>query len=84
MHYQMLSPASFGSCAICLSPHDGVDFMDSLQLPRVSVHRAHNARMCYLGSAIKTRGINPSKWPTATMEVISVKNCFPQSASQKE
>lgn len=47
-HYQMLSPASFGSCAICLSTNDGVDFMDCMQLPRVPVHRAHNARTCYL------------------------------------
>lgn len=78
----MLSPASFGSCAICLSIHDGVDFVDCLQLPRVPGHGAHNARTCYLGSAIKTWGINPSEWPIATMEVVSVKNI--QSASQKE
>lgn len=28
--YQMLGPASFGSCTICLSPQDGVDLVGCL------------------------------------------------------
>lgn len=41
--YQMLGPASFGSCTICLSPHDGIDLVGCLQLPWDPLHRPYTA-----------------------------------------